>query len=46
MGVSKGKVRESKIIEHADLTFNVFGKNQSIADKVVKDTADLIAINI
>ena len=46
VGICRGKVRESKIIEHADHTFNVFEENQSIADKVVKDTTDWIAINI
>ena len=46
MGICKGKLCESKIIEDADHTFNVLEKDQSIADRVVKDTADWITINI
>ncbi|MDY3947547.1 MAG: alpha/beta fold hydrolase [Ezakiella sp.] len=46
VGICKGKVCESKIIEDADHTFNVLEKDQSIADRVVKDTADWITINI
>lgn len=42
----KGKVRKLRIIEKADHTFNVFESSQLIANKVVKDTVDWIAINI
>lgn len=42
----KGKIRESRIIDHADHTFNVLEKDKPFADKVVKYTADWIAVNI
>lgn len=42
----KGKVRELRIIEEANHTFNVFESSQLIANKVVKDTVDWIVINI
>ncbi len=42
----KGTVCESQIVEHADHTFNVLAQDKSIAEKVVKDTADWIATYI
>lgn len=41
----KGKICEHRIIDNANHTFNVLEKDKSTADKVVKDTADWIAIN-
>jgi hypothetical protein len=44
--VCKGKIREFKIIDHADHIFNVLKKDKSIIDKVVKDTVEWIDVNI
>jgi len=42
----KGKIRELRIINHADHTFNVLQTDKSIAYKVVKTTADWITQNV
>lgn len=41
-----GKISEYGIIDNANHTFNILEKDKAFADKVIKDTADWIAINI